>query len=62
MEKLVQRRIDLEKSCRAATSDPERGKLQEKIRSTGRQIDALVYGLYGLTADEMAVVEDAVGR
>jgi hypothetical protein len=62
MEKLVHRRIDLEKSCRAAENDPGREILQKKIRGADRQIDTLVYELYGLTADEIAVVEEATGR
>ena len=36
--------------------------LQKKIRATDRQIDTLVYDLYGLTADEIAVVEETIGR
>jgi hypothetical protein len=62
MEKLVLRRIDLEKSCRSAKSDPERGNLQKKIRATDRQIDTLVYGFYGLTVDEIAVIEETVAK
>ena len=31
--------------------------LQRQIEATDRQIDALVYELYGLTAAEIAVVE-----
>jgi hypothetical protein len=61
MEKLVRRRVDLEKSCRAVKGDPERGALQKKIRETDRQIDMLVYDLYGLTPEEIAVVEETVG-
>jgi DNA-binding CsgD family transcriptional regulator len=30
---------------------------QRQIEATDRQIDALVYGLYGLTEDEIALVE-----
>jgi hypothetical protein len=62
MEKLVRRRIDLEKSFRHAKKNPERETLQKKIRTTDRQIDSLVYGLYGLTADEITVVDEAVGK
>ena len=36
--------------------------IRQEIESTDRQIDSLVYGLYGLTADEIAVVEEAVGK
>jgi len=62
MEKLVRRRIDLEKSCRTVATDPGHGTLQKKIQAADRQIDALVYELYGLMADEVAVVEETVGR
>jgi hypothetical protein len=31
----------------------------QEIESTDRQIDSLVYGLYGLMEDEIAVVEDS---
>jgi hypothetical protein len=31
--------------------------LQRQIEATDRQIDRLVYGLYGLTAEEIAIVE-----
>ena len=62
VEKLVQRRIDLGKSCRSAATDQERGALQKKIRVTEQQIDTVVYELYGLTADEIAVVEETVAE
>jgi adenine-specific DNA-methyltransferase len=63
MEKLVRRRIDLEKSCRAAKSDPEHeDALVKKIHATDRQIDTLVYDLYGLTANEIAVIEETVAQ
>jgi len=32
-----------------------------QIEATDRQIDRLVYELYGLTAEEIAIVEDAAG-
>ncbi len=60
MEKLVQRRIDLEKSGRAPV-DQDHETLQKKIRATDRQIDMLVYELYGLTDEEIAVIEEASG-
>jgi hypothetical protein len=62
VEKLVQRRIDLEKIYQAATSDQERGTLQKKIQITDQQIDRLVYELYGLAPEEISVVEESVGR
>jgi hypothetical protein len=33
-----------------------------EIESTDRQIDLLVYELYGLTADEITVVEESVPK
>ena len=41
------------------TKAPERAMLQNQIELTDRQIDRLVYDLYGLTADEIAVVDGA---
>ena len=42
---------------RAAKSDGERATLQNAVTATDRQIDALVYDLYGLTPEEIALVE-----
>jgi len=60
LEKLVLRRIDLEKNFRHARTDPEREILQKKIRTTDVQIEAVVSDLYGLTEEEIAVVESAL--
>lgn len=57
LEHLVRRMIELEKNFRTARTDPERGALQKKIRATDAAINALVYDLYGLTEEEIAVVE-----
>jgi hypothetical protein len=35
------------------------GCLQRQIAATDKQIDALVYELYGLTEDEIRIVEGA---
>jgi len=35
---------------------------QRQIEATDRQIDALVYELYGLTEEEIAIVEEATTR
>jgi hypothetical protein len=37
----------------------EKTALQRMIASTDRQIDELVYDLYGLTKDEIRIVEGA---
>jgi hypothetical protein len=60
MEKLVRRRIDLEEHCRPVPAGPEREALRKKIRATDQQIDRLVYELYGLTAEEIVVVESFI--
>jgi SAM-dependent methyltransferase len=59
MEHLVQRRIGLQKNRQGARDDRERGLFQKKIHAADRQIDALVYELYGLTPEEIAFVESA---
>lgn len=59
LEKFVQKRMESEKNFLNAETDPERDALQKKIRATDRQIDALVYELYGLTAEEIAVIEES---
>jgi hypothetical protein len=48
-------------------TEGERRTLQNAVTATDRQIDALVYELYGLTPEEIALVEgrsegEAVGR
>jgi hypothetical protein len=62
LEKFVQKRRESEKNFLNAETDPERDALQKKIRAMDRQIDALVYALYGLTPEEVALVEETVGR
>ncbi len=42
---------------RAAKHEKERGVLQNAVDSTDRKIDDLVYDLYGLTPDEIVLVE-----
>jgi hypothetical protein len=49
--------LELHKRLHDAGSDSEREVLQRQIEATDRQIDTLVYELYGLTAEEVAVVE-----
>lgn len=44
----------------AAKTDAERKTLQNAVTATDRQIDALVYELYGLTDDEIKLVEGAL--
>lgn len=52
---LVTHILDLHKQTPATPQEHE--QLQRQIAATDRQIDALVYQLYGLTDDEIALVE-----
>lgn len=56
---LVQQMLDAQAKLRTAGSDFERGHLQQSIARLDGAIDALVYGLYGLTAEEIRIVEGA---
>ena len=62
MVTLVTGMLELHKHLSHARTDQERRLVTQEIESTDRQIDSLVYGLYGLTADEIAVVEESVGK
>jgi adenine-specific DNA-methyltransferase len=55
----VQQMLDAQAKLRTAGSDFERGQLQQSIARLDGAIDALVYGLYGLTAEEIRIVEGA---
>jgi hypothetical protein len=54
--------LDLHKRLAEAKNPSDRDLLQRQIDSTDRQIDQLVYELYGLTDDEIAIVEAATER
>ncbi len=56
---LVERMLDLHRRLPAAKTAQERTVLQRQIESTDRQIDNLVYDLYGLTPEEREIVEGA---
>ncbi len=53
---------DLYRHLISAKSEREKRLILLEIASTDKQIDSLVYGLYGLTADEIAVVEETVRK
>jgi TaqI-like C-terminal specificity domain len=56
---LVEKMLALTPKLRAALSDSEKATLQNAVTATDRQIDALVYELYGLTPEEIELVEGA---
>jgi len=59
MVQLVQRMLDLKQSLAAAQTPNEKTARQRQITTTDQQIDKLVYELYNLTDDEIAIVENS---
>ncbi|MDD1779280.1 MAG: methyltransferase, partial [Candidatus Helarchaeota archaeon] len=60
MVSLVESMLALHKQFAAARLPDEKERLQRQIQSTDRQIDRLVYELYGLTEEEIKIVEGEV--
>ena len=56
---LVETMLALHPQRAAARSPHEQSALERQIAATDRQIDRLVYDLYGLTDEEIALVEGA---
>ncbi len=59
MVKLVESMLALHKHKAVARTQAEQEQIQRQIDVTDRQIDSLVYELYGLTPEEIAIVEGA---
>ncbi len=59
MVTLVEQMLELHKRKAEIQDTAGEERLQRLIDATDKQIDALVYALYGLSADEIAVVENA---
>jgi len=57
MVKLVEAMLALHKQLAGVKSESERGAVQRQIEATDAEIDRLVYALYGLTEEEIAIVE-----
>ncbi len=57
MVNLVDEMLDLHKRLNAAKSDADKDLLARAIKVTDKKIDKLVYELYGLTVEEIRVVE-----
>ncbi len=55
---LVERMLELHKNLATAT-DKQKPFIQRQINETDKEIDELVYQLYGLTNEEIAIVEAA---
>ena len=59
MVEMVERMLSLHKRLPSAGTPHEKTALQRQIDATDRQIDRLVYELYNLTDEEIAIIEEA---
>ena len=62
MVSLVDRMLALHKQLQLARTPHDEIAIQRQIEATDRQIDALVYELYGLTEEEIGIVEGVHDR
>ena len=58
MVNLVEQMLELHKRLVAAKTPTEKTMIQRQIDTTDKQIDRLVYKLYGLTEEEIKIVEE----
>jgi len=58
MVALVNQMLDLNKRLSETTLEHEKRVILRQIEATDRQIDELVYELYGLTEEEIKIVEE----
>ncbi|MFB3918311.1 MAG: Eco57I restriction-modification methylase domain-containing protein [Terriglobales bacterium] len=56
---LVETMLSLQSRVLRSRTEQERSVLQRQVDATDRQIDQLVYQLYGLTDEEIAIVENS---
>lgn len=59
MVELVERILELHDRVDKATTETDKATLQRQIDATDQQIDNLVYELYELTEEEIAIVEES---
>jgi hypothetical protein len=62
MVQMVEQILSLNKRLAAAKTDLEKTALQRQIDATDRQIDQLVYELYGLTHGEIQIIEESTRK
>lgn len=62
MVSLVERMLDLHKLLKTAKTPDDKTQLQRQIDATDKQIDQMVYELYGLTEEEIGIVEEASAK
>jgi len=61
MVELVETMLKLHKQLATTKTNHEKSLIQRQIDVTDKQIDQLVYELYGLTDEEIKIVEEANG-
>jgi len=59
--KQVEGMLSLHKELESARTGHEKTVVRRQIATTDREIDRMVYELYGLTEEEITIVEDATG-
>jgi type II restriction/modification system DNA methylase subunit YeeA len=57
MVSLVEKMLELHKKLQKAKTPHDKELIERRIKSTDKEIDALVYELYGLTDEEIRIVE-----
>ena len=60
MVSLAEKMLQLNKDIYSARTPGDKEFIQRQIDATDKQIDALVYDLYGLTDDEIKIIEDSL--
>jgi hypothetical protein len=60
--RLVDQMLTLHKQAASAKATHERNVIQRQIEAMDREIDALVYEMYGLSDEEIRIVEEATTR
>jgi hypothetical protein len=55
---LVEKILELNKQLQKAHFDSEKEPIERQIAATDKKIDELVYTLYGLTEEEIKIVEN----
>ena len=59
---LVENMLELQKKHHGAKMDRDKELYERQIKIVDEQIDRLVYDLYGLTTEEIAIVEESVEK
>ena len=62
MVALVEKMLKLHKDLAKAKSQAKKDAIQSEVKTTDQDIDALVYELYGLTEEELDIVEEGEER